>query len=151
MVRECFKANTGIMFDAARLVDIGLDPTTLYPFVTPRPPPMSVSGTTIQTIPPKSPLPKRALKSLKKKSSDIFLGKSARPTVAPDPFITEEYEELADALSPKYDQLKLAKLWWILEYIPMVFRHQEGSDKWKSWFGCVHPSSSVNFVNLNQA
>lgn len=137
MVRECFKANTGIMFDSNRLQDIGIDPTTLYPFVTPRPPAHSGSDLQIQTRGKKPPLVKRAFKSLRRKGSSIFLGRQGRADEEPDPFITEEDEELADALSPKYDQLNIAKAWWLLEVVPMFFRHQEGNDKWVSWFGYV--------------
>jgi hypothetical protein len=35
MVRECFIANTGIMFHTAALQKINLDPATLYPRVVP--------------------------------------------------------------------------------------------------------------------
>ncbi|KAF7347954.1 hypothetical protein MSAN_01747500 [Mycena sanguinolenta] len=39
MIRECFKANTGIIFDAQQLQELGLDPATLYPVVLRRAPP----------------------------------------------------------------------------------------------------------------
>lgn len=35
-----------------------------------------------------------------------------------EPFISEEIEDLKDALMPIYDQLTLNWLWWILEFIP---------------------------------
>ncbi len=37
MIRECFKADSGIMFEAEGLREIGIDPLTLYPVVQPRP------------------------------------------------------------------------------------------------------------------
>lgn len=37
---------------------------------------------------------------------------------AREPFISEEVEDLKDALSPIYDQLTLDWWWWILEFIP---------------------------------
>ena len=40
-------------------------------------------------------------------------------------FTTEEHEELHDVLSPMYDQLKDRKIWWILEYLPLVHRVQK--------------------------
>ncbi|KDQ30789.1 hypothetical protein PLEOSDRAFT_1035733 [Pleurotus ostreatus PC15] len=115
MIRECFKTNTGIMFDAERLKNVGLDPQTLHPFVTPRPP---------------SPAPSTAPSEKE--------GLLSRP---PSPFppvasVSEEEEELLDALSPKYDQLKLKPFWWILEFIPMEYRFQVGKDnRWVSYFG----------------
>jgi len=41
------------------------------------------------------------------------------------PPLSEE-EELHDALSPKYDQLKIQKAWWIIELIPLHLRYQRG-------------------------
>ena len=41
-------------------------------------------------------------------------------------FVNEAEEDLADALSPMYDQLKLAKHWWILEMIPQKIKYQSG-------------------------
>jgi hypothetical protein len=39
-----------------------------------------------------------------------------------EPFRGEAAEELHDALSPAYDQLRIARPWWILEYIPLRMR-----------------------------
>jgi hypothetical protein len=50
---------------------------------------------------------------------------------------TEEEEELYDALSPVYDQLKIKWYWWILEVIPLKLRYQQGDNNWTSWVGCV--------------
>ncbi|KAF8597109.1 hypothetical protein BDV93DRAFT_453718 [Ceratobasidium sp. AG-I] len=88
MVRQCFKCNTGIMFHTNLLEDIGLSPETLWPKVLPRPPPIM---------------------SL----DDIPAAMEPR-----EPFISEEVEDLKDALAPIYDQLKLNWWWWILELIP---------------------------------
>ncbi|KAF8182360.1 hypothetical protein BJ912DRAFT_928707, partial [Pholiota molesta] len=70
IVRECFKTKTGILFNSAALRDIGLDPCTLYPTVTPRPPPLSAASHAIR-IPPARPIPIRPHAFLKKKSSLI--------------------------------------------------------------------------------
>lgn len=35
-----------------------------------------------------------------------------------EPFVSEEVEDLKDALAPVYDQLKLNWWWWILEFLP---------------------------------
>lgn len=47
---------------------------------------------------------------------------------------SEEEEELRDALSPIYDQLDLAKRWWILEIVPMSLRYQRGDNQWVKYF-----------------
>ena len=39
-------------------------------------------------------------------------------------FVNEAEEDLADALSPMYDQLDLAKYWWILEILPQTVKYQ---------------------------
>ncbi|KAK0221349.1 hypothetical protein IW262DRAFT_1272039 [Armillaria fumosa] len=138
MIRECFKAETGIIFDSERLRELGLDPATLYPCVMPRPPALSVGSAMIPTGRRKTPLLKRIVSKFRHRS---LLGSGEGETVAhetsiEDPLIgTEEEEELRDALSPMYDQLKLSKLWWILELIPLEFRQQTGNGKWVSWFG----------------
>ncbi|KAF9040238.1 hypothetical protein BDZ89DRAFT_1100225 [Hymenopellis radicata] len=41
MIRQCFLLKTGIMFHAELLKNLGLDPTTLFPEVKPRPPPVT--------------------------------------------------------------------------------------------------------------
>ena len=111
MVRECFKAGTGILFYSDKLCEIGLDPSSLYPVVLPRPPPFSVDGHKIRS-----------------RSSDLI------PNVLPQSKPLEEMEELSDALSPIYDQLEINKWWWVLEYLPLPLNHQEGNRKWVSKF-----------------
>jgi hypothetical protein len=49
-------------------------------------------------------------------------------------FVNEEEEDLADALSPIYDQLKLAPYWWILESFPQALRYQNDDDMWSRTF-----------------
>jgi hypothetical protein len=43
-------------------------------------------------------------------------------------FVNEAEENLADALSPIYDQISLVMYWWILEWIlPQTIEYQSGS------------------------
>jgi hypothetical protein len=58
MVRECFKADTGIIFDSSTLQELlGMDPYSLYPYITSRPPPLPLShGTDRIRNPPEIPL-----------------------------------------------------------------------------------------------
>lgn len=47
--------------------------------------------------------------------------------------LTEAEEDLADALSPAYDQLALAPGWWTLEVLPMSQRKQDPhTNEWKT-------------------
>lgn len=54
----------------------------------------------------------------------------AKSPPSPSKILTEEEEDLADALSPIYDQLKLKKAWWALEFVPMRHRVQKEDDSW---------------------
>ncbi|KAG7441014.1 uncharacterized protein BT62DRAFT_956306 [Guyanagaster necrorhizus] len=141
MIRECFKVKTGIMFDSERLRQIGLDPTTLYPFVMPRPPALSVGSALIPAGRTKKSLVKRIISGFHCRTQPVPGGSDKCKTLVQDiddqclPIGTEEEEELQDALSVIYDQLKCSKSWWILEIIPMVFRQQKENDEWVSWFG----------------
>ncbi|EKM79596.1 hypothetical protein AGABI1DRAFT_59288 [Agaricus bisporus var. burnettii JB137-S8] len=133
MIRECFKTNTGIMFESEGLQEIGLDPATLYPFALPRPPPLKLKSEHKIQKPPADPIPVRPHATLyKKRPAEI----QAHHTFYPSPFLgSEEAEELQDALSPAYDQLKLRKGWWILEILPIQLRYQRGNNEWVTRFG----------------
>ncbi|KAG6328862.1 hypothetical protein ID866_10227, partial [Astraeus odoratus] len=100
MIRECFKANTGILFHGSKLRKVGLDPETLYPHVLARPPPI---------CPPKS---------------IIHEGPNTECT---SPFENEELEDCYDAFCRTKDQLDVRPYWWILEYLPQYLQC-EGSD-----------------------
>ncbi|KAI1797955.1 hypothetical protein LXA43DRAFT_1088109 [Ganoderma leucocontextum] len=89
MVRECFKANTGIQFKAERLRDIGLDPASLYPIVKDRPSALQPRCHHLNTVAPRVPI------------------------------ASEEEHDVRDALSPMHDQLAVyAPLWWVMEFNP---------------------------------
>ncbi|KAF8625955.1 hypothetical protein AX17_006680 [Amanita inopinata Kibby_2008] len=148
MIRECFKTNTGIMFKTEALRQIGLDPTTLYPFVAPRPPPLSSATQTIER--PATPSLARRVKALvedalagskggKKRGSFVSTSsersRGSLTGSGVSTFISEEDEELRDALSPKYDQLKLKRSWWVLEVMPLTLRYQKGNNEWVSYVG----------------
>jgi hypothetical protein len=121
MIRECFKAEIGILFNSDDLRVIGLDPTTLYPYVQKRPSPLPVADAMIQHIPPTQ------TKSQVQHYTDIDdLSKIHR---------TEEEHELQDALSPMYDQLSLAWHWWVLELMPIKQHYQKSDDTWGTYLG----------------
>lgn len=134
MIRECFKAKTGIMFCSDKLRGIGMDPSTLYPYVKDRPPPLAVKEHRIQN-PPAKPIPIRTHRYLTKKHHPDVYKKLVEHAV---PFLgSEEEEELRDAISPKYDQLKLKMSWWVLELVPLKLRYQRADDEWVTTWGYV--------------
>jgi hypothetical protein len=123
MIRECFKAETGIKFISDNLRVMGLDPTMLYPYVQTRPPPLPVSGAIIQRIPP---TPKKA-------DLQHYADHVDSPVKT---YETEEEHELKDAMSPIYDQLSLKWFWWLLELFPIKQHYQSTTDNgWKSYLG----------------
>ncbi|CAE6399406.1 unnamed protein product [Rhizoctonia solani] len=126
MVRECFLNNTGILFHSAELAEIGISPCSLWPVVKlPTPPshPIEVEtkhelGPTDGTLvdsPPATPLPGHPLVPLTRLA-----------------LVLED--DALDAVTPIYDQLAIAKKWWILEVLPQRQRYQRHDKTWRSWF-----------------
>lgn len=125
------------MFKSSALFDIGLDPSTLYPYIVPRPPPLSIGQHTLKSR-PKTDLPIRppTASLLKNKQSNAEI--TALLKQPRKPFLgSEEEEELHDILAPVYDQLKIKKSWWALELIPLTLRYQRGDNQWVTYFGFV--------------
>jgi hypothetical protein len=123
MIRECFKTNTGIMFDSQKIRDLGIDPATLWPEVLPRPSAEQqleqARNASIHDVP-------RTPSWL----SRLF---GRRPENSPhrdqrDPSLTEEQHDLDDALQPIYDRLSLNRVWWILEILPIRQTWQDDED-----------------------
>ena len=116
MIRECFAIKTGIQFRSAKLKQMGIDPTSLYPKLIPRP--QAISG-------------------------------NKREADPKHPFVSEEYEDLSDALSNMYDQLQLRPFWWILEVLPQHQQYQKDDDKWDTTVRCVmNPRVSIVLSRL---
>ncbi|KAG8219249.1 hypothetical protein J3R82DRAFT_88 [Butyriboletus roseoflavus] len=124
MIRQCFLANTGIMFYRSMFKDIGMDDAVLYPHVVDRPPAV------FQSPPPQSP--SGTLDSLKGYSVPDPQVVVDDPSVVAysdgGKFVSEEQEDLGDALCRSYDQLKIAPYWWILEVIPQILHYQRDED-----------------------
>ena len=122
MIRECFRTNTGIRFHSNLLKNIGLEPAALYPKVLDRP-------EAIYTIPPTIPLSDHARESTAETTRTLVDGAGT------DVVLSEEEEDILDALSPVYDQLSLAPGWWVLELLPMRFKKQNSDNTCVSNWG----------------
>ncbi|KAJ7062233.1 hypothetical protein C8F01DRAFT_1368863 [Mycena amicta] len=134
MIRECFKTNSGIMFESAGLRSIGIDPDSLYPVVKPRPPALLIGDARIRPMPP-SVKPANTMATDDDNSSAANLNDSDPGPVLVASEQTEEEHDLVDALAPMYDQLGLAKFWWVLELWPLRQRYQRGDNTWTSYVG----------------
>lgn len=116
MIRECFKANSGILFHGSMFNEIGLDPATLYPHIIDRP--AAVYGDA--------------------SDMDVEQLKPDATVIQCDPrgtFESEELEDLSDALCPVYDQLRIGLHWWILELIPQKRKYQKEDGTWAKDIG----------------
>lgn len=90
MVRECFRMNTGIQFQAEKPRCIGLDPASLYPEVKERPRPLQPHNSHLTTVAP------------------------------PVPMASEEEHDVRDALAPMHDQLAVySPLWCVMQFYPL--------------------------------
>lgn len=128
MIRECFLANTGILFYSSELNEIGLSPASLWPVVKiPTPPDVAklvdvgdgghaAEATDATAVEGTPQLPKVSTSLVP--ATPVRLGTT----------IDEQ-----DALCPIYDQLKLAKWWWILEFLPMKQKYQRHDKTWQTW------------------
>ncbi|KAJ8584078.1 hypothetical protein M405DRAFT_798490 [Rhizopogon salebrosus TDB-379] len=127
MIRECFRLEIGILFHRDMFKQIGMDPTSLYPHVLPRPLPVYQSR-----VPSAPGSPDSTVKALMIPRPKVVNGD---PTVVVysdgGDFVNEELEEVSDATSPVYDQLRDAYMWWALEIIPQPLHYQDDdNDSW---------------------
>jgi hypothetical protein len=123
MIRECFRSETGIMFKADELRRLGMLPESLYPVVLPRSPALGPEPPKfIERMPPSQP-------------SNLTAANFVSLEDDPSSKLSEEEHDLLDALSPKYDQLAIAKTWWLGELMPMRHRYQRSNGEWTQAWG----------------
>ncbi|KAI5995869.1 hypothetical protein EDD15DRAFT_540574 [Pisolithus albus] len=87
-----------------------MDPKTLYPHVRQRPPALAGTSPTTSLL-------------LRKYEGDL-----SSPDIEDTGFVSEEQEDLADALTTIHDRLKAWPVWWILEGLPQLIRYQRDED-----------------------
>ncbi|EAU86368.1 hypothetical protein CC1G_05362 [Coprinopsis cinerea okayama7 len=146
MIRECFRRESGILFQVEGLREIGMDPASLYPVVIPRPAPLNPNAADLRIQRRNKPPP--IIMTGEDESDDYdFVNQ-----------MTEEEHELYDALAPKYDQLKLVKSWWLFEIIPIRHRYQRNEDdkwvskvRWNFAKGRVIPRMNTDGVKVHRS
>jgi hypothetical protein len=139
MIRECFKVDTGIIFDEHMLKhEVGMDTDSIFKAPNPLPPqshtldkpgPNEIRGFTLLRVPVAVvsgvTLPFRWLWG---KTKNLRLHKPPKVLFSPkeERFVYkgEPVEELQDALSPVYDQLDLHWYWKVMEWIPWIIKKQ---------------------------
>ena len=101
MIRECFLAKTGILFDTDLLDDLGLVLKEL-----------ESNPQDVQT-------------------HDILgTDPSAGTLNEAGPVGLRPAKDIKDAAAQIYDQLLRQKFWWVLELIPMLSTYQKGDGSW---------------------
>lgn len=141
MIRECFATNTGIQFHSVQLKQMGLNPISLYHKLIPRRPAIfdnkQEADPHLQNY--ARPWPGNTTLRLEGHAvRHLFrwlrrLGANERaPSSTRDspehPFVSEEHEDLSDALSDMHDQLQARRFWWILELLPQQQQYQKDDD-----------------------
>uniref|UniRef100_A0A0W0G4G1 T6SS Phospholipase effector Tle1-like catalytic domain-containing protein n=1 Tax=Moniliophthora roreri TaxID=221103 RepID=A0A0W0G4G1_MONRR len=132
MIRECFRTNSGIIFDAELLRDmLGMEPDHLYPEVLERPKSLDIDPD-VDVIKSRKDIKsghfsKPVVPGSRQHTSHSHqhLLSSSETTVGDNSsrFYDQEQErELADLLSPIHDPLSMKPLWWILEIVPLFQR-----------------------------
>jgi len=128
MVRECFKANSGIIFDSRSLARLGMDPNSLYPLQERR---------AAIPIDPDHPSHYLQKKLVEPEDYDPFAVSDQRGTYEELLEETEEERDNRDALAPLYDSLDGGIGWWILEYFPIPYENEcHNEDRhliWRPW------------------
>jgi hypothetical protein len=109
MIRECFKARTGVLFSATKLAELGIEPSSLYPDVRARPDVKAViqGSQTIRVIeaPGWVPWAKSFLTTGSKHTPKTVLELTL-------PNMSEEELDARDAFAPLYDQLVIQSATW---------------------------------------
>lgn len=144
MILECFRTGTGIRFHKKALNRIGLDQNTLAALsggqfqVERARVQRFATDDTVVPISPQSVFPtvqedgglhqdsikgpdiEKATPYCKDNASELPTIKEMTSTTVGSVFKTDQ--EMKDALSPIYDQLKICKIWWLPEVIPLRHR-----------------------------
>lgn len=127
MVREVFKAKTGIVFNSLALARIGIDPNSLCPKVKDR---------------------RNAISASLSAGPSDFIQRMSKDQIGHDPFEVltqkETYEELLadseeerdkrDALAPLNDSLQTSWGWWLLEKLPILHKRAKEGGEHTVWY-----------------
>ncbi|KZT19462.1 hypothetical protein NEOLEDRAFT_1077768 [Neolentinus lepideus HHB14362 ss-1] len=137
MIREIFRTKTGILLDAKMLQnEVGLDLKTIDDFAPPRIPP---EVDALQPEPPRDrfilavdrfvlnaiKFPYKLVTGLIRPPKVSMKANFFQEKASTSEYLGESNEELYDALSPIYDELRLTWWWRILEWIPLRHKKQK--------------------------
>ena len=125
MIRECFKKNTDMIFDSQAIKLIGIDPSSIYPAVKPRPDILSSSSSLKIAV----VVPEKWGASLASWFPCVSRKKGSELQVSDE---SEEELDVLDALAPMYDQLALKPgTWAAMERLPLTKDRLSKEGKWE--------------------
>ncbi|KAF8555257.1 hypothetical protein OG21DRAFT_1603016 [Imleria badia] len=121
MVEQAMQSQCGILFDSDGLARIGLTALSPSPETLPGSNGNGVPLATynVETTPDTIDTSGSAAQELQNEPN--------RPTPS-----LEAEPEHSDAIAPLFDELKINKAWWILEFLPCSYAWQDDSGKWHS-------------------
>lgn len=127
MVEQVIQSQCGILFDSDELARIGFT----VPPLSPQPPVTRgqvLPGSNINDL----ALVACEIETTPQDATDISVcivqdlpNESKQPTPSPEP-----YPEHLDAIAPLFDELKISKLWWLLEILPCSNAWQDADGVW---------------------
>ncbi|CAD6888266.1 unnamed protein product [Tilletia laevis] len=132
MIRQTFECSLGILWQTERLAELSLDIHTMWPkYVDPKVPVVGPKPSSLDRYSQGS-LP--SLASRRASLREVGPGRLALEDNM-DAVLPEEEESFYDAMCEINDQLKLSKIWWILEVYPVKLFRPTKDGGWKSKTG----------------
>ncbi|KAG6376991.1 hypothetical protein JVT61DRAFT_1033 [Boletus reticuloceps] len=117
MVEQVVRSECGILFDGDELARIGFTPPVPAPNSSPN------SNNDLPRAAPEEGT--RGIKD----SSAVQESPNEPNQHTPSP---DSYPERSDAIAPLFDELKINKMWWILEVLPFSYAWQDYNGDWHS-------------------
>ena len=111
MIRQCFKANTGMMFIKDDLKKFHIAPDMLYPVVQPRPAPTPPKVNKIQVSARQGPID--TIKDWASRLNPFGKSTPKEEKIEIKDDATEEEADAIDALAPIYDMLEIKPQLWL--------------------------------------
>ncbi|KAE8244078.1 hypothetical protein A4X13_0g6826 [Tilletia indica] len=132
MIRQTFECNLGILWQTERLAEFSLDIHKMWPkYIDPKVPVVGPKPSSLDRYSQGS-LP--SLASRRASMREVEPGRLALEDNS-DAVLPEDEESFYDAMCEINDQLKLSKIWWILEVYPVKLFKPTKDGGWKKVTG----------------
>ncbi|KAK0529982.1 hypothetical protein OC834_002949 [Tilletia horrida] len=132
MIRETFACNTGILWQTERLAELSLDIHTMWPkYIDPKVPVVGPKPSSLDKY------SQGSLPSLATRRASLREVEPGRLALEDNSgaILPEDEESFYDAMCDINDQLKLTKIWWILEIYPVKLFRPTKDGNWKTVTG----------------